>query len=94
MKRKLTTIALMGLLGGALVLGSTAASAGERIGLGVNIGVPAYGYAAPAPYYYEPAPYYAAPAGVYLGSPYVGVGFGGVWYDHWGHRHWGHGYRR
>jgi hypothetical protein len=97
MKRKLITIALMGLLGSTLALGSVAASAHERIGFGVNIGVPAYGYApAPAYGYAAPAPvYYGAPAyyDAYYGAPYVGVGVGGIWYDHWGHRHWGHYHR-
>jgi len=72
-------------------MASTAASA--RVGVGVDIGVPAYGYVAPppvypypSPYYYDAPPYYGPAVDAYYG-PYVGIG--GVWYDHWGHRHYG-----
>jgi hypothetical protein len=91
MKRKLISIALMGLLGGSLALGSVTASA-QRVGFGVNIGVPV----APAyPYGYAPAPYACGdpyypcygPAYYGYGGPYVGLGY----YGGWGHGGWGHG---
>jgi hypothetical protein len=92
MQRKLISIAAIGALGVSLALASGAASAHERFGLGVAIGVPAVGYA-PAPYY-EPAPYYAAPA-AYYPAPVVAGYYGPRWgygygyrYGHYGHRRW------
>jgi hypothetical protein len=85
MNNKLNKIAIMGLLGVTLAAGSVAASAHERIGFGVNIGVPVVGYAAPAygytagyaaayappaPYYYEAPPYYAPMVAGYYGPRY------------------------
>ena len=77
MKRKAISLALMGLVGSALALGSMTASAHEVVGFGVNVGVPAYAPAYPAypaypaPYY---DPYYAAPYyyGGYYPYPYYG----------------------
>ena len=88
MNRKLTKIAMLGMLGVTLAAGSVAASAHERIGFGINIGVPAvgyapaYGYAAPAPYYYEAQPYYAPVVAGYYGPRHP------VYYHRW------HEYRR
>jgi hypothetical protein len=95
MNNKLTKIATMGLLGVTLAAGSVAASAHERIGFGVNIGVPvvgyagpgygygyARGYAPPAPYYYESPPYYTPVVAGYYGPRYP------VYHHRW------HEYRR
>jgi hypothetical protein len=100
MKRKLITIALMSLVGGALALESMPVSA-QRVGFGVNIGVPIapaypYGYAAPAPYAgcYYGDPYYPCYGGYYgYGGPAIGVGFyGGGWgHGGWDRGGWGHG---
>jgi len=94
MKRKAISLALMGLVGSALALGSMTASAHEVVGFGVNVGVPAYAPAYPAypaypaPYY---DPYYAAP--YYYGGPYVGLGwYGGGYYGHGGYGHGGYGH--
>ena len=99
MKRKLTTTALMGLLGISLALGSAGAIARdhdrERVGFGINIGVPVYeapDYAYPpaTPYYYgDDGPNYGPSVELYYGH---GWGYHHNWREHEGRDHdrWEH----
>lgn len=56
------------LLGAAIALTSTLASAHGNVSLGVYVGAPVVTYA-PPPMYYAPPPVYYAPAPVYYAPP-------------------------
>jgi len=82
-------IALGALLVGGLATGATLPASAARIGIGIGLGVPAYGYY--GGYYGHSCRWYAvrglaAPAGCYGG--YYGYGYGPVVYGGYYGRPW------
>ncbi len=88
---KKSLFALAGVLAGATILVAGPASAHDRIGFGISVGVPVapIGYVAPPPYY-GPGPVVVGGPVVTVGAPYY---YGGYYHGYRGDYGYRGGYR-